>query len=233
MKPRNLMEDIVIEKVNEIFDEENISRREGLCRCYQCRMDVACYVLNRISPMYMTSSRGLAHLRTEYQNNLQKAADLVSLIKDGIQQVFETQRPHYDSSCEPASELGEGPVYNFPTIMGRILNGNTFEPMTGIKVDLLSKGNPVTMLDKSWQNPYLLIEQTAGTYLFWPYPVSAESLKESRVFEFEIYIDEKGYDELHHFFEMELTPEEKVNDVLHMEKTYKVEDIYLFPVLSS
>jgi hypothetical protein len=31
---------------------------------------------------------------------------------------------------------------------------------------------------------------------------------------------------------MELTPEQKVNEVLHMEKTYKVEDIYLFPVLS-
>ena len=233
MNPRNLMEDIVIDKVNEIFDDEKISRQEGLCRCYQCRMDVACYVLNRITPMYMTSSRGLAHLRTEYQNNLQKAADLVSLVKDGIQQVFETRRPHYDSACEPAPEIAEGPVYNFPTIMGRILNGNTFEPMTGIKVNLLSRGDPVAMLDKSWQNPYPLIEQTAGTYLFWPYPAAAESPEEPRVFEFEIYIDEKGYDELHHFFEMELTPEEKVNEVLHMEKTYKVEDIYLFPLLSS
>ena len=99
MKIHNLMEDIVLDKLHEIFDEEELTTfNNGFCTCYQCRLDVACYVLNRIQNKYVTSSRGLAHLRTEYQTNLQKSADLVSMIHDGIKQVSSTRRPHSNHS---------------------------------------------------------------------------------------------------------------------------------------
>lgn len=230
MKIHNLMEDIVLDKVHEIFDEEEQDMKsKGHCTCYQCRLDVACFVLNRIQPKYMTSSRGLAHLRTEYQTNLQKSADLVSMINDGIKQVSSTKRPHYDHSGTEKAPTPEGPLYNFPIIMGRLLNGNTFEPMKGIDIFLQSDGKLVEMIEPSWQNPYPMIDKTAGTFLFWPYPVPANSPRMSRVFEFELFVDDPGFEELHHFFEVNLRAESTFNDAFHMQRTQKIEDLYLFP----
>ncbi len=47
MNVHNLMENIVIETVNDIFEDK---KKEGfdMAECLQCRLDVACYVLNRI-----------------------------------------------------------------------------------------------------------------------------------------------------------------------------------------
>jgi len=231
MKIHNLMEDIVLEKVHEIFEDENADfKSKGYCTCYQCRLDVACYVLNRIQSKYMTSSRGLAHLRTEFQNNLQKSADLASLINDGIKQVSTTKRPHYDHGEEGKIPSPEGPLYNFPTIIGRLFNGKTFEPMKDITISLGKGGKLVEMIEPSWQNPYYISYKTAGTFLFWPHPVPANSPKAKQIFEFELVVEEQAeYDELHHFFEMNLEAEEEFNEAVHLQRTYKLEDLYLFP----
>lgn len=231
MKIHNLMEDIILEKVHEIFDEEEgLKENKNFCTCYQCRLDVACYVLNRLQPKYMTSSRGLAHLRTEYQTNLQKSADLVATINDGIKQVSSTKRPHYDHQSMEKAPAPEGPLYNFPTIMGRLLNGNTFEPMRDVEATLYKNGTIVEMIEESWQNPYPIIGKTAGTFLFWPHPIQANSPKGAKIFEFELVVNEKGFEELHHFFELDVKAESYFNDSFHMQRTHKLEDLYLFPV---
>jgi competence protein ComFB len=231
MKIHNLMEDIILEKVHEIFDEEDTDlKNKGCCTCYQCRLDVACYVLNRIQSKYMTSSRGLAHLRTEYQNNLQKAADLVSLINDGIKQISSAKRPHYAHAQEEKPPAPEGPLYNFPTIIGRLFNGKTFEPMKDITITLRQNGKPAEMIEPSWQNPYHISFKTAGTFLFWPHPIPANSPQAKKIFEFELVVEEQEeFDELHHFFAMDLEAEDDFNDSVHLQRTYKLEDMYLFP----
>lgn len=231
MKIHNLMEDIVLDKLHEIFDEEeNLIDKKGYCTCYQCRLDVACYVLNRIQNKYVTSSRGLAHLRTEYQTSMQKSADLVSLIHDGIKQVSSTRRPGWDHNEHEERPTPEGPLYNFPTIMGRLLNGTTFEPMQGVKVLLKSGDKNVEMIEPTWQNPYEMVDKTAGTFLFWPHPVPANSPRQTKKFDFELQVDEKGYEELHHFFEIELNSEPSFNNSFHLQRTYKLEDLYLFTI---
>jgi competence protein ComFB len=224
------MEDIVLEKVNEIFDEEIRTKTYGYCTCNQCRMDVACYVLNRVQPQYMLSSRGLAHLRTDYQDDLQKAADLMSVINDGIKIVSSTQRPHTGELITHEQPTPAGPFFNFPTIMGRLFNGKNFEPIRDISVSLLSQGEIVQMVNHNWQNPYPIVGKTAGNYSFWPYPASASSAGEKTIFEFELFIEESPYEELHHFFEFELTAEEGFNDQFHLQRTFSVEDLYLFPL---
>jgi len=231
MKIHNLMEDIVIEKVHEIFDEEEKEmKNKGYCTCHQCRLDVACYVLNRANARYVSSSRGLTHLRTEYQEDIQKSADLVSMVNDGIIKVSSTKRPHYDHSFDEESPPPEGPMYNLPTIMGRLLNGTTFEPMQSIDIYLKSNGEIVEMFEPSWQNPYKLIEKTAGTFVFWPRPVHSDSPETKRTFEFEIVVDAEGYEELHHFFEMSVEAESAFDDSFHLQHTYKLEDLYLFSI---
>ena len=58
----NVMEDIVSDEVNKLFDEAEQKKEDWVtCTCIQCRHDVMCYVLNRIKPRYIKSGRGLAH----------------------------------------------------------------------------------------------------------------------------------------------------------------------------
>jgi competence protein ComFB len=224
------MEDIVLEKVNEIFDEEERTKQYGYCTCKQCRMDVSCFVLNRIPPQYMISSRGLAHLRQDYQNNLQKTADLMGLINEGIKRVSKTRRPYAKHDSDIEEKHLEGPLFNFPTIVGRIFNGNNFEPVKDIEVHLLSDGEHVEMINPNWQNPYPIVDKTAGTFTFWPHPKPAKSLKDKRVFEYELFVEEPGFDEFHHFFIIEVKAEPYFNDSFHLQQTYTLEDLYMFPL---
>lgn len=230
MKLHNLMEDIVLEKVNEIFEEEIKTKTYGYCTCNQCRMDVACYVLNRVQPQYMLSSRGLAHLRTDYQNDLQKAADLMSVINDGIKVVSSTKRPHTEEYDLELETPPPGPTFNFPTIIGRLFNGKTFEPIKDVMISLLSDGTLVEMVNRNWQNPNPISAKTAGHYSFWPHPQTASERKEKKIFEFELYLEESPFEELHHFFEIELEAEDQFNDQFHLQRTCKIEDLYLFPI---
>jgi len=230
MKLHNLMEDIVLEKVYEIFDEEAKQNNPGYCTCKQCRMDVVCFVLNRIQPQYMLSSRGLAHLRTDYQEDMQKSADLVRLINEGIQQVSSRRRSHTRTQPDNEEHIPSGPLYNFPTIVGRIFNGVNFEPLHDTDIFLLSESKPVKMIDQNWLNPYPIVEKTAGHYTFWPYPAEAESVVKKRVFEFELFIEKEGFDEFHHFFEIELTSDAGFRDSFQLQQTYTIKDLYIFPI---
>jgi competence protein ComFB len=224
------MEEIVLEKVDEIFNEEEKLKRHGYCTCKQCRMDVACYVLNRIEPHYMLSSRGIAHLRNDYQENLQKTADLMGLINDGIRKISTTKRPHV-ANLEDVEEIPpEGPLFNFPTIFGRIFNGQNFEPLKNVDIVLLSEGRLVKMINANWQNPYSIVEKTAGNFSFWPYPVGAASLDNTSTFEFELFLEKSGFDEFHHYFEMQIPAQSSFDESFHMHRTYELEDLYVFPV---
>ncbi|MFP4363656.1 MAG: late competence development ComFB family protein [Spirochaetia bacterium] len=230
MKIHNQMEDTVLKMVHEIFTEEENNPRMGVCTCSQCRMDVACYVLNRVTPEYIISGRGVAHLDSDYNQKLQKEADLVSLIKEGIGQVNSTKRPHFTHSPhnEPQDNKA-GLFFNFPTIIGRLFNGINFEPVFGLKVYLRQNGENVKMLDPNWQNPYNTVKNTAGTYIFWPHPLHAEEPGITKTFEFEISIESKGYEPIHHFISVESRSEPYFLESFHMQRSYKVEDLYIFP----
>lgn len=229
MKVHNLMEEIVTETVSDLFDDEEKEHRQGFCTCYQCRIDVVCYVLNRIKPQYMLSGRGLAHLKSDYKNNLQKMADLMGLVNDAIKKVDATKRPHFAHQGDHEQALPVGPLFNFPTIMGKIVNGSNFEPLSDVSVSLKSKGSLVRMINPNWQNPCPISEKTAGTFLFWPYPAQAQSLSEKKVIEFEISTERSQFEEMHYFFTLELSAESEFNYSIGIQKTFEVEALYLFP----
>ena len=75
MEIRNLMEDAVLAAVGELFELEEKDPRLGLCTCGQCRLDVACYVLNRIKPEYILSGRGLAYSERDMLEKVQRLFD--------------------------------------------------------------------------------------------------------------------------------------------------------------
>ena len=49
---RNLMEDMVERKFNQIMPQLNC------CTCDICRTDIMCYALNRLKPKYVATSQG-------------------------------------------------------------------------------------------------------------------------------------------------------------------------------
>ncbi|NBB91507.1 MAG: competence protein ComFB [Spirochaetes bacterium] len=227
MEIHNLMEDEVFRRVNEICEEEEARGNTTYCTTYACRLDAVCYVLNRLPPRYVTSGRGLAHVEQDISSDTQLAVDLTKLAQEALKRISSVRRSYYD---EDASEPDvKGPCFNFPAITGRVLNGVSFEPVEGAAVRLMRDGQPVTMYDSRWQNPYTLAAHTYGTYSFWPRPLPAQRADETAAFELQISVTADGFETLDHFLSLELTAEDSPAGAMRMGGDFHLPDLYLFP----
>lgn len=228
MEVHNLMEDLVKNVIQEMFDAEK--DKTSWCTCEQCRTDVACYVLNRVKPEYVVSSRGLAYSELDYIDKLQRMADVVSLVKEGWAKINASPRNHIVQNAQKTEPLVAGSAYNIPPIMGRVFNGLTFEPMHDIDVFLVNeKDVPVVMMDDNWQNPIRLYKNTAGTFIFWPRPVEAKKQGETQLFTFSVVVKVEGFSELSHFVGLKVISEDHPQLQFSMQNVHKLPDLYLLP----
>jgi competence protein ComFB len=231
MEIHNTTEDIVIAEVNALCDSlGQEGKPSSICTCNQCKQDAVCYVLNRIAPHYVVSHRGAARVGSENFDNQQNKADLTALVYEGIKRVSHNQRPYFshDKNHEETSFDGS-PVFNIPTIMGRVFNGLNFSPVSGITVELLQNGKLVAMKGNNWQNPFMIISNTNGTFTFWPKPLAAANADLHGVFEYTIRIKSSDYEELDHGFTIPVKSELLSSPSFSMERTFKLPDLYLFP----
>jgi competence protein ComFB len=231
-KIHNLTEDIVVKEIDKICDEiEKDDRKSHICTCSQCRLDAACYVLNRTKPLYVVSNRGVARLERETLERQQKDIDITVLIYRALEDVAHNRRPYFDhlSPNLPSKPKDPRPVFNIPVIFGRVFNGVNFEPLSGIDVELRYDGDLSVMRDLNWQNPCRIVKDTEGTFTFWPEPVPAETAGEQSVFEFALRIKTEGYETLNSFFDIPVTSEAETEIPFSMDRTYKLKDVYLFP----
>jgi len=229
MKIQNFMEDVVLKKVKEVFSDEETNVKKDFCSCSQCFLDVSCYVLNRIQPVYMLSGRGLAHMQSHYQEKLQQQADLVSLIREGIDHVTGAKRPHFSHRREDDKLLPEGFFYNFPQITGRLFNSVNFEPVSGVAVSLLFEGESMAMVDSNWQNPYTIVQNTAGIFSFWPYPQVSKASALKKSYEFELQVENTGFETLRHYFELAIVSRTGFLNLSGTDKIFAVKDLYINP----
>jgi hypothetical protein len=222
------MEDLVYSEVNGLFDTAQKNKAPWLtCSCSQCRLDTICYVLNRIPPRYIKSGRGLAY--SQLEDSIDKAqitADINKIGLEGMKQVLLSKRPHNSR----AVDLPDSPVFNFPTFVGRILNGLTFEPVKNISVELYVDSRKAESIDSTWENPYKISTHTPGTYSFWIKPVGANKESIKKVFPFEIRVEESGYDPVNYFFELGITSESYVRTSYSSEHSFILPDLHLFPL---
>ena len=228
----NINEEIVTNKVNDIFDfiEKN-GNPEKVCACQLCRIDVICYTLNRIKPLYVVSSRGFARIEQDSLEKQQKEVDIVALIYDGIRLIQQRRRPNSDHSHGSAFwVLSDEPSFRIPVISGRILNGLNFAPMEDIEVMLLHHGEQVEMLDDNWRNPYNLVNNTVGVFTFLPKPIKADVEGIQMRLSFAVKSTKDGFDELYHSFEVALTSEKHNNHMSSAENIIRLPDLYMFPV---
>jgi competence protein ComFB len=231
MNIHNTTEDMVLQLINELCVSLEKDNPDKICTCAQCRLDTACYVLNRARPRYIVSNRGAARAELDIFECQQDVADLTTLIHEGFKRVNQIQRPNSDHSGASSGEEVEfhSPVFNIPTIIGRVFNGIDFSPMTDTVIELRREGEVVTMKDQNWQNPYKLVSNTAGTFTFWPIPLKSKFPDQRKEFEYSVKITAPGYDELNHFFKIPSISEFQAIGSFAMNRTFKLPDLYVFP----
>jgi competence protein ComFB len=235
MDIHNLTEDVVFATIAQICDAiEEEGNPDNICTCDQCRTDTACYVLNRTVPHYVVSNRGVARAGRETLERQQKEADAAVLVYEALKRVSHNQRPFFDHLHAQDKRQKDGsvihtPVFNIPTIVGRLFNGLNFAPMSGVLVELYRDGALVPMKDPNWQNPYNLVQNIEGAFTFWPEPIPAEAADTRTTFEYSLRIAAPEFEELTHVFKIPVISETKIADFFSMERTFKLPDLYLFP----
>lgn len=229
MDIRNLMEDKVIQTVNEICDEDAKQGQPLYNDTPQCRLDVACYVLNRIPQRYVTSGRGFAYLESDFNENPQIQIDIVTLVHEGLRRVGEVQRSFYASEeTQDPFPAGTKAIFYFPTIKGRLFNGLNFEPVNDVEIVIKLSGKAVKMVDGRWPNPYSIVGNTPGTYLFWPGSLAAHKIGDEQTFEFSLEVNDERFEPFRHFFSIPVRSEApRVQKT--MIRDYTVSDLYLIP----
>ncbi|MDR0670627.1 MAG: late competence development ComFB family protein [Treponema sp.] len=231
MELHNTAEDLVLAQIGEILTTiEKSDNPDKLCTCSQCRMDTACYVLNRTNPHYIVSNRGAARVERETIERQQLDADIVALIYEGIRRVNHNLRPTAVHGVRQAeTDKRDTPMFDIPAIVGRIFNGSNFAPVAGINVELFRNGKLVPMKDNNWQNPYTLVPNTAGTFTFWPNPIPADESNLHEVFEFNVRIESEEFETLNHFFKIPVISDAHTVTSFSLAHTIKLPDLYLFP----
>lgn len=229
MNIHNLMEDVVFHRVNKLYDQvKEVNASWLTCDCENCRLDTISYVLNRVSPRYVVSGRGVTHAKDILENQ-QIKADIDALGLEGIRIVSSTKRPFHNATRKECSIQEEGnPVFNFPTLQGTILDGSTFEPLAGATITLKMGGKNVQMADITWANPLNTYKSTKGTYSFWPKAIEAEKTDEPRKFYFTLEVSCPGYDSLTYSFDTNLVSETKSRGELDSTLSLKIMDLVMF-----
>ncbi|MEI8093015.1 MAG: late competence development ComFB family protein [Spirochaetales bacterium] len=227
MRVHNLVKDLVVQKVDEMFSDPAELKAAHLDSDDQgSKFDVICYVLNRMPPHYVVSGRGIAHAESgDFQAKVQSLADMTRITREGMASIAKHKRERTGSY-----EVGtDGPYFNFPSVIGRLFNGVNFEPVHDIDLGLYHNGTLVKVIDPNWQNPYRLVLNTAGTYLFWPHPVQAPALGSEQAFEFELRTDDPRFEPLHYFFTLNVSSSQEFIDFVNTTASTRLKDLYLFP----
>ena len=112
MEIHNTNEDTVKQIIEDYCSNENFDK-DKYCSCIQCKLDVACYVLNNSKPRYTVSSRGIIHHEMDYISKLQETADLYHLVKDGFEIIATHKRPGVDHSIDSPEKVKSGLYFNF------------------------------------------------------------------------------------------------------------------------
>ncbi|MDR2842199.1 MAG: late competence development ComFB family protein [Spirochaetaceae bacterium] len=229
MDVQNLMESIVSDEVEKACAAiEKEKNKKDICTCAQCRLDTACYALNRIEPRYIVSGRGFLREDQFSHSKQQKNADITALVYAGLEQVSHNKRAFFDHDQKEIVR-NKGAFFNFPAVIGRIFDGANFSPMNDIAITLYVDGKQAETKDANWPNPCYLISKTEGTYTFWPKSIEAPEKGTHKKFSFSIRAQAPGMEPLDHIFEIPVISDSEENIIFSLVRRYKIADLFMFP----
>lgn len=87
MKIHNYIEEAVIKMVQDL-----LKKREDMCQCEQCQMDIAAIALNHLKPKYVVTEKGELFTKVD-EMDIQFSADLIKEITEAMDVV--SKRPHH------------------------------------------------------------------------------------------------------------------------------------------
>ena len=234
MKATNLMEQFVKEQVDDMYariKEENPS--SPICDCENCRLDVLCYVLNRVPPKYTVSSRGVSHTQRELENFKQISADVGKIVMDGIRLISSSKRPNHNSSYATSLEklkiTKQRPFFFFPILSGYVYDGLTFESLVDAQISLFIDGKLAKMLDSTWQNPCKTFKATEGAYNFCVLPRKAMKANLTRDFNILLKVEADGYESVNYSFTVPISSIIAKDSSGFSNYSLKIQDLFLFP----
>lgn len=228
MNVHNIMEEVVEQNINELFNDLNETKPSWFsCDCSNCRNDAICYVLNRIPARYVVSGRGAIHSTQELSDS-QVKADLDSICLEGIKLVNSTKRSYHNKENQNLAVTNNIPAFNFPTFTATVLDGSNFEPIKDATILLKMDGKPAQMVDSSWANPYTIHESAKGNFSFMVKSIPAEKDGIQKVFNFTIEVSAPEYETTSFFFEVPVTSDSFTKTEIDTSISFKIKDVLIF-----
>lgn len=77
---QNIMEKVVFTAIDELLAEKNV------CRCEQCRLDIAALALNKLPPRYVVTAKGASYAKADFLG-IQKYVDVIGAVNRAIELV--------------------------------------------------------------------------------------------------------------------------------------------------
>lgn len=213
---KNILEDIVWRRIEELEEV-----KLGLLSSAQ-KTEMVAYVLNRMRPLYTTSSRGFVYMIQKYENDPQFQADIWVLLSQAAKIVQRST----EKGKEVQHVLQEGKwYYFFPRIYGRVLEKRTIAPVEQGEVSLWLDDILTPSYYVKWYNPYHIKPDEGGWYAFAPQPQETTE-KEAKEFVFCIQINTLTI--RHHYsFVLKIQPRQWRAEDEVFEEIFEVPDIYV------
>lgn len=234
---KNMLEDIVIEKVEKGFAEH-----PDICQSLQCKKDATVYILNSIKPRYIISTRGMLHEAANIEERQKIEAEIDALVPEALHRVNEHRRPNFDHSETGGNlkdilgkterfTMTEGYHFNFPFFIGEVKSEKDQKPIDAVKVSLLLNDELLPGWDANWPNPYETSEKSAAKFAFWPAAREADndtaiSFKEM---EFCITFEHKQYQTKEIKFTIKLESEKYIVNFVRKDYTKDLGAVMLTP----
>jgi len=232
MRLKNTLEDLVYNLTDSIIS----SYKEDIPKNPKFKLDVVCYVLNRILPEYIISYRGLIYEEMELKYDSQKFTDIISLIYDAIRTIKSRRKEDISDNISEEIEWGytsiesEDYIFNFPQIIGQVFNSTNFEPIDGAEVLLVDEyNNKINMASSLWKNPIQTFVKTNGIFTFWPKSIKAENNSGpiEKVFRMKIIVSKEGFLKEEKFFSFNLKSERAIVNQIKRGDIINLEPVYL------
>lgn len=232
MKIKNTLEDLVFNLTDSIIS----SYKEEIPKTNKFKLDVVCYVLNRIMPQYVISYRGLIYEEMELKYDSQKFTDIISLIYDAIRTIKDRRKEDISENDIEEIEWGysfseaENFLFNFPQIIGQVYSSSNFEPVDGANVLLVDENNnKIQMASPLWKNPIETSVKTNGIFTFWPKSVKAEDNTKAidKTFRMKVIITKEGFLKEEKFISFKLKSEKILVNQIRRGDLINLEPVYL------
>lgn len=184
---QNLQENEVYNIVNNLLEDKKVKQTYPAVDD-ELKLDIICYILNRLSPHYTNSNRGYNYYLSK-DINRQNRTDIISLFFSALES-FKERR---DTGIPLGETKTEKRYFNFPQFFGLVFNSDNMLRIERAVATFFIDGKLVDNNEyHGIQNPYTIHPQTRGIYSFWIPAIENSKNVAERTFTIKVRIEIPG-----------------------------------------